>query len=145
MTVTEKTAKGQTESIAFELDLQHAPAKVWRALTEPKLLSEWLLPIAALKLEPGSTFTFNAPPQPNWDGVVDCKLLEVEAQKTLRYRWIVGEIDTIVTLTLTPTASGSLLSVVQTGFKENQKQNFGGARYGWKMMSGKLIDLLAKI
>jgi uncharacterized protein YndB with AHSA1/START domain len=145
MTVTEKTAKGQTESIAFELDLQHAPAKVWRALTEPKLLSQWLLPIAALKLEPGSAFTFNAPPQPQWDGVVDCELLEVEDQKTLRYRWVVGQLDTVVTLTLTPTESGSLLSVVQSGFKENQKQNFGGARYGWKMMSGKLIDVLSTL
>jgi uncharacterized protein YndB with AHSA1/START domain len=145
MALTEMTAQGQTDSIAFELDLQHAPAKVWRALTDPKLLSQWLLPIVELKLEPGSAFKFNAPPQPGWDGVVDCKLIEVEAQKSLRYRWIVGEIDTVVTLTLTPTDSGSLLSVVQSGFKANQKQNFGGARYGWKMMGGKLIDLLAKL
>jgi len=27
----------------------------------------------------------------------------------------------------------------------DQKRNFGGARYGWKMMGGKLIDLLARI
>ena len=145
MTVIEKTAQGQTESIAFELDLKHAPAKVWRALTEPQLLSQWLLPILELKLEPGSTFRFNAPPQPGWDGVVDCKMLDVEANKSLRYRWVVGDIDTEVKLTLTPTASGSLLSVVQSGFKASQKQNFGGARYGWKMMGGKLIDLLDRI
>jgi hypothetical protein len=34
---------------------------------------------------------------------------------------------------------------VQSGFKPDQKQNFGGARYGWKMMGGKLVDLLATI
>jgi hypothetical protein len=34
---------------------------------------------------------------------------------------------------------------VQSGFKPDQKQNFGGARYGWKMMGGKLVDLLARI
>jgi len=27
----------------------------------------------------------------------------------------------------------------------DQKRNFGGARYGWKMMGGKLVDLLARI
>ena len=27
----------------------------------------------------------------------------------------------------------------------DQKQNFGGARYGWKMMGGKLVDLLGRI
>jgi hypothetical protein len=34
---------------------------------------------------------------------------------------------------------------VQSGFKPDQKQNFAGARYGWKMMSGKLVELLARI
>jgi uncharacterized protein YndB with AHSA1/START domain len=50
-----------------------------------------------------------------------------------------------VTFTLTPTASGTHLSIVQSGFKPDQKKEFGGARYGWKMMGGKLVDLLARI
>jgi uncharacterized protein YndB with AHSA1/START domain len=54
-------------------------------------------------------------------------------------------LDTVVTFTLTPTASGTRLSLVQSGFKPDQKQNFGGARYGWKMMGGKLVDLLARL
>jgi hypothetical protein len=29
--------------------------------------------------------------------------------------------------------------------RDPQKKNFGGARYGWKMMGGKLVDLLARI
>jgi hypothetical protein len=37
------------------------------------------------------------------------------------------------------------LSVVQSGFKPDQKQNFGGAGYSWKMMGGKLVDLFARI
>jgi hypothetical protein len=35
--------------------------------------------------------------------------------------------------------------MVQSGFKPDQKQNFGGARYGWDMMGGRLVDLLARI
>jgi uncharacterized protein YndB with AHSA1/START domain len=54
-------------------------------------------------------------------------------------------LDTVVTFTLTPTASGTRLSLVQSGFEPDQKQNLGGARYGWKMMGGKLVELLAKI
>ncbi len=76
------------------------PEEVWRALTHPVLLAEWLLPVVDLK-----------------DG----------------------------TFTLTPTASGTRLCPVQSGFKPDQKQNFGGARYGWKMMGGKLADLLVRI
>jgi uncharacterized protein YndB with AHSA1/START domain len=143
MTPTDKTAPSQTESLSFEFDLHHAPEKVWRALTEPVLLAEWLLPVIGLKLEPGVAFAFKAQPQPGWDGSVNCRLLESEAHRKLRYTWVVGGMDTVVTFTLT--ASGTRLSLVHSGFKPEQKQNFGGARYGWKMMGGKLVDLLARL
>jgi len=43
MTVTEKTAPSQTDTLSFEFDLQHPPEKVWRALTDPTLLADWLM------------------------------------------------------------------------------------------------------
>jgi uncharacterized protein YndB with AHSA1/START domain len=143
MNPIDKTAPSQNESISFEFDLHHSPEKVWRALTDPVLLTEWLLPVIELKLEPGAAFTLKTQPQPGWDGIVNCRFLEIEAHRKLSLRWIVGDIDTVVTFTLTPTASGTRLSLVQSGFRPDQKQNFGGARYGWKMMGGKLVDLLA--
>ena len=72
-------------------------------------------------------------------------LAEVLGKETPLYRtWVAGGLDTVVTFTLTPTSSGTHLSLVHSGFGPDQKQNFGGARYGWKMMGGKLVDLLAR-
>lgn len=142
MTVTDTTAREQTEAITFEFDLQHPPEKVWRALTDPDLLAQWLLPAINFRLEPGAEFTFKTQPYPGWDGTVDCRFTEIEPLRKLSYTWTVPFLDTVVTFTLTPTDSGTLLSLVQSGFKADQKQNFGGARYGWKMMGGKLADLL---
>ena len=137
------------ESISFEFDLPHSPQKVWRALTDPALLAEWLLPVVdlKLKLEPGAAFTFKTQAYPGWDGTVNCRILEIEARRKLSYTWGVGDmaLDTVVTFTLTPTASGTRLSLVQSGFKPDQKRESGGARYGWKMMGGKLVELLARI
>lgn len=144
MTITDKTARSQTEAISLEFDLPHPPEKVWRALTDPGLLVEWLLPVVDLKLEPGAAFSFKSQPQPGWDGIVNCRFLEIEPRRKLSYAWVVGDLDTVVTFTLTPTPSGTRLWLVQSGFKPEQKQNFGGARYGWKMMGGKLVDLLAR-
>jgi uncharacterized protein YndB with AHSA1/START domain len=144
MTPADNAAPSQIESLSFEFDLPHAPGKVWRALTDAALLSEWLLPAVGLRLEPGAAFTLQAPPQPGWDGVVNCRYREIEAEKRISWGWVVGDIDTVVTFTLVPTATGTRLSLVQAGFKPNQKQNLAGARYGWKMMGGKLIDLLAR-
>jgi uncharacterized protein YndB with AHSA1/START domain len=145
MTPVDKTAQSQSESISFEFDLHHSPEKVWRALTDPVLLAEWLLPVVDLKLEPGAAFTFKTQPLPGWDGTVNCRFLEIEAQRKLSYTWVGGDMETVVTFTLTPTASGTRLSLVQSGFKPHQKKNFAGARYGWKMMGRKLVDLLARI
>jgi uncharacterized protein YndB with AHSA1/START domain len=145
MNPVDTTAPSQTESIAFEFDLPHSPQKVWRALTDPVLLSEWLLPVVELELEPGAAFTFKTQPHPGWDGTVSCRMLEIETHRKLSYAWAVPFLDTVVTFTLTPTASGTRLHLVQSGFKPDQKQNFGGARYGWRMMGGKLVELLARI
>jgi uncharacterized protein YndB with AHSA1/START domain len=125
--------------------LHHSPEKVWRALTDPVLLAEWLLPVFDFKLEPGAAFTFKTQPYPGWDGIVNCRILEIDALKRLSYAWVVGDMDNVVTFTLTPTASGTRMTLVQSGFKPDQKKNFGGARYGWKMMGGKLVDLLPRI
>ena len=145
MNPIDKTSRSQTESISFEFDLHHPPEKVWRALTDPVLLGEWLLPVIGLKLEPGAAFTFKTQPYPGWDGTVNSRILEVEPLKKISYTWGVPFLDTVVTFTLTPTASGTRLSLVQSGFKPSQKKEFGGARHGWKMMGGKLIDLLARL
>jgi uncharacterized protein YndB with AHSA1/START domain len=144
MTPTDKTTPSQTESISFEFDLQHAPEKVWRALTDPALLAEWLLPVVGFELERGAAFTFKTQSYPGWDGTVNCRLVEIEAHRKLSYTWTVPFLDTVVTFTLTPTAAGTRLSIVQSGFKQTQTKEFGGARYGWRMMGDKLVDLLAR-
>jgi uncharacterized protein YndB with AHSA1/START domain len=147
MNPVDRTAPSQTDAVAFDFDLEHPPEKVWRALTDPALLAEWLLPVAGLALVPGAAFTFSTQPHPGWDGRVHCRMLEIEPPRKLSYAWVVGdtEIDTVVTFTLAPTASGTRLSLVQSGFRPAQKRNFGGARYGWKLMGGKLVDLLGRM
>ena len=141
MTVIDKTDK-QSDAITIELELRHPPEKVWRALTDPALLARWLLPAIDLKLEPGAAFMFKTDPYPGWDGTVSCRFVEIEPHRKLSYAWTVPFLDTIVTFTLTPTPSGTHLHLVQSGFKPDQKQELGGARYGWKMMTGKLVELL---
>ena len=114
MTLTDTTPRAQTETISFEFDLRHPPEKVWRALTDPALLAEWLLPVTGFNLAPGATFTLHAQPQPGWHLTGNCQLIEIVPLQRLSYTWVVGEteMDTVVTFTLTPTESGTRLSLV---------------------------------
>lgn len=141
----DKPTRQPTDQLALDFDLAHPPEKVWRALTDPALLEQWLLPVVGFNTVPGAAFTFRAPPQPGWDGAVNCTLREIDPPRRIGWAWVVGDIDTLVTFTLTPTPAGTRLSIVQSGFKPDQKRAFGGAHYGWKMMSGKLTELLASI
>lgn len=137
------TPPAQTEFISFDFELAHPPEKVWRALTNPVLLADWLLPVVDFELEKGKPFTLKAPPQPGWDGLVNARFLEIEPQKQLSYSWQVGDIETVVTFSLSQSESGTRVKLVQSGFKEHQKQNWGGARYGWRMMGEKLFTVLS--
>jgi uncharacterized protein YndB with AHSA1/START domain len=144
MNPNDKSSPSRSDSLSLEFDLHHPPEKVWRALTDPVLLTEWLLPVVGFDLQPGAAFTFKTQPYPGWDGIVSCRMLEIEPKRKLSYTWGVPFLETVVTFTLTPTASGTRLSLVQSGFKPDQKREFGGARYGWQMMGEKLVELLAR-
>lgn len=142
--VTDKPV-AQSESLSLEFELRHSPEKVWRALTDPDLLAEWLLPVIGFEARPGAAFTFKTQAYPGWDGTVSCRMLEIEAPRRISYTWSVPFLDTVVTFTLAPTASGTRLTIVQSGFGPQQTREFGGARYGWKMMGERLVDLLTRL
>lgn len=85
-----------------------------------------------------------------WGGVLDCEVLAVEPNRTLSYTWNFAHDDaafnltSVVTFTLTPTASGTHLRMEQAGFRPDQKQAFGGARHGWEQFFGNLEQVLAR-
>ena len=66
--------------------MPHPPEKVWRALIDPALLVNWLLPVSDLKLECGAAFTFKTAPVGSWDGTVHCRISEIDPPRKLGYR-----------------------------------------------------------
>ncbi|WGR91359.1 SRPBCC domain-containing protein [Bradyrhizobium sp. ISRA443] len=135
----------ETRSAIVEREFPHPPEKLWRALTQPHLIEEWLM---KNDFKPVVGHSFNL--RGDWGGVLDCKVLTVEPNKTLSYTWNFANDDpafnlqSVVTFTLTPTASGTHLRVEQAGFQPHHKQAFAGAQAGWKQFLGKLDDLLAR-
>ena len=89
------------DRIVTECDLEDHPGKVWRALTEPELTAQWLVPEE-----------------------VDCRILAAEPPRLLRCAWRSDErdglgnrLDTVVTFELSPTDEGGThLRIVHEGF-----------------------------
>ena len=133
----------QTRSVIIEREIAHPPEKIWRALTQPHLMEEWLMkndfkPVA------GHRFNLRREPRPGVNIVVDCEVMAVEPHKTLSYSWDAYGLESIVTWTLTPTTTGTLLRMEQAGFRPDQSQAYHGARAGWREFLAALDEVLAR-
>ncbi|RWF41552.1 MULTISPECIES: SRPBCC domain-containing protein [unclassified Mesorhizobium] len=135
----------ETRTVVVERQISHPPEKLWRALTQPHLMEEWLMkndfsPVV------GHRFNISA----DWGGVLDCEVLAVEPHRTLSYTWNLAHQDpafdlrSVVTFTLTPTPTGTHLRMEQAGFRPDQRRAYGGAKTGWPQFLEKLEELLAR-
>ena len=128
----------EARSVVVERELPFPSEKIWRALTQPHLIEEWLM---KNDFNPVVKHRFNL--RADW-GAVDCQVQAVEPNKTLTYAWDTKDLKSVVTWTLTPTSTGTRLRMEQSGFRPDQKQAYQGAKAGWPQFFAKLEQVLAK-
>lgn len=133
-------------SIVNETYYHHPVEQVWKALTDPAALAEWLMP-NDFKPELGHQFTFRTDPVPPYfDGIVHCEVVDLDAPHTLAYTWRGGPLPhTKVSWLLTPAGQGTLLRGEHSGFDlgdPGQLSAFTAMSGGW---GGKMITRLTKV
>ena len=119
------TAHDDATRIEVDQYFPHPPEKVWRALTTPELMAQWLMPN---DFEPtvGHRFTFQGQPieQTGFSGVVACEVLEVVPPVRLQYSWTDANppegtavpADWTITWTLQEEGTGTRLLLEHAGF-----------------------------
>ena len=116
-------ASTETRSVVVEREFPYPSEKLWRALTQPHLIEEWLM---KNDFAPVVGHRFNL--RGDWGGVLDCEVLFVDPNRTLTYSWDFAHEDaaynlkSVVTMTLTPTGAGTRLRMEQSGFRPGQQQ-----------------------
>jgi uncharacterized protein YndB with AHSA1/START domain len=128
----------ETLSVVVEREIPCPPEKIWRALTQPHLIQEWLM---KNDFQPVVDRRFNL--RGDW-GAVDCKVLAIEPNKTLSYTWDAMGLESVVTWTLTATDTGTHLRMEQSGFRPDPQKAYQGAKYGWQKFLGNLERILAR-
>lgn len=126
-------------SVIVEREMPFSPEKIWRALTQPHLLEQWLMkndfqPVV------GQRFKLSG----DW-GAVDCQVLAAEPNKTLTYTWAALGLDSVVTWTLAAEGKATRLRMEQSGFRPDQQQLYQGANYGWQKLFAGLEQALARM
>ena len=129
----------ETLSVVVEREIPYPPEKIWRALTQPHLIEEWLM---KNDFKPVVDHRFNL--RADW-GAVDCQVLAIEPNKTLSYTWAAYGLESVVTWILTPTSTGTHLRMEQSGFRPDQQQAYQGAKGGWQRFFANLEQVLARM
>jgi len=132
---------GEALSLVVEREMPFPPEKIWRALTQPHLIEEWLMkndfrPVV------GHRFNLQSAPKPDGNIVIDCDVRIDDPNKTLSYTWAAYGLESVVTWTLNPTSTGTHLRMEQSGFRADQKQAYQGARQGWQQFFANLEQVL---
>lgn len=136
--------------IRISRELPHPPEKVWRVLTDPKLMALWGMRPEGFAPQVGNRFRLVGTANKHWRGFVDCEVLEVREREKLRYAWVGDDSGarTIVTCTLQAVSSGTRFTLEHAGFA-----GIGGfflAKFimgpGWrKTLDHELLALLADL
>ena len=134
----------EIRTVTIERTLAASPEKLWRALTQPHLIEEWLMKSDFKPVE-GHRFTLTNEPRPETKVTVEAEVLTVEPNKTLSYSWKAYGLDSVVTFTLTPTETGTHLKMEQSGFRPDQNAAFYGARAGWTQFLKALEETLKRM
>ena len=108
----------EARSVVLEREIPYPPEKIWRALTQPHLIEEWLMK-NDFKPVVGHSFNLRA----DW-GVVGCQVMAVEPDKTLSYTWGAYGLESVVTWTFCRTkppvcSTFQMFSVCQSTIKSH--------------------------
>jgi uncharacterized protein YndB with AHSA1/START domain len=109
--------------------LDAAPDEVWEALTDDRLLGEWLAEEVELSPEPGGRASFRFADGTEREGTV----LRVEEERELAFTWArPGEPLTEVEMTLVPLVSGTRLTVVERASAQTPAA-LSGSAWGFRL------------
>ena len=132
-------ADPERRTVVVERDIAQPPEKIWRAITEPHFIEEWL------KMKPDFAAEVNRPYRLTADwGAIEGKVLESDPFTTLSMSWSAFGLDTVVTYTLTPTPRGTLLRVEQAGFPTTVEYAYQGAQQAWPEYLAVIEQLAAR-
>ena len=121
--------------------IQHPPARVWQALTDPEIHAKWWA-AGDVKAEIGHRFMLD---MGKW-GQQLCEVIAVEPERLLSYSFAPGTLNSTITWRLEPEGSGTRLHLEHSGFDIESplgKMAYEGMGSGWPAVLARIEEAIA--
>jgi uncharacterized protein YndB with AHSA1/START domain len=130
-------------SVDHQYFVRAKPEEVFRAITDPKMLTRWLCDRAEISLKKGGQYLFAWADGPTHTGTV----VDFEPGKRIGFAWMWPNVEltgTVFTLSVEAKDDGTELKVLHTGFPrlEQWTDLYGGAEWGWTYFAMNLKSVL---
>lgn len=139
------------DRIVKKVELRAPVSRVWRALTDHTEFSQWFQTKVHTPFTPGQVSKGNVT-SPGYEHMLfEAHVEKLEPERFFSFRWHPGDdtgLDlskepmTLVEFTLEKTATGTLLTVVESGFEQlppgRRERAFTGNEGGW---AGQLVNI----
>ncbi|WP_338426283.1 SRPBCC family protein [Sphingopyxis kveilinensis] len=147
--MSENMVAADVRQIVIEDVFSHSPETIWKTLTSGELMARWAgMAPAGFAPVVGNRFTYQTTAAGEWDGTIECEVLEVVPNERFAYSWRGGHegnvgygsrLDTIVTFTLEKTDGGTRLRLVHSGFVLPHNEG------AFSRMSGGWVQVVTRI
>jgi uncharacterized protein YndB with AHSA1/START domain len=132
------------------IEIKATPERVWRALTSVAELSAWFQVSIEGEIAPGNEVWMTSVHAQHAGQRFRVRFVEMTPPRRLVWQWHPGEVDpvvdysreprTTVTFTLEPSATGTRLSVAETGFDQvslaRRAKVYSDNSHGWAEVTG---------
>jgi uncharacterized protein YndB with AHSA1/START domain len=145
-------------SIEREIYVEASPEVVFEVVSDPEHVKHWWPDDARYDATPGSTGELVFGDPASGGGVASFAVVDVRPPRTFSFRWThpAGEVaaegnSLLVTFELTPSGTGTRLTLTETGFREMGweaavlEQQYGEHVSGWDHFLPRLVPYVATL
>jgi uncharacterized protein YndB with AHSA1/START domain len=116
--------------------------RVWEALTDPQMISRWLMTTDDYEAKVGTRFTLRDEPRSGFRGYIECEVLELSPPHRMVWSWSSTDDPSPTRLVIELEAHGQATRLTLRHTGDTDERTAKGTNEGWTRKLGQLREQL---
>lgn len=115
---------------------------VWQALTDPQMITRWLMTVEGFEARVGARFILRDPPSPGFRGYVECEVLELSPPRRMVWSWSSSAQSGLTRVVIELNAYGEQTRLTPRHTGDADERTARGTSDGWPRKLRQLVQTL---